>query len=382
MNGSDDVLPDQRLNGTPPALVGEETRDHGFTDLFYDAFRASPIGIALEDMDGQPIFVNPAFCAMLGFSEAEMRQKHCVDFSPPEDAAKDWTLFQQLRAGTIDQYHLDKRYFRKDGSLMWGRLSISLLNHRPSPVVIAMVEDITEIRLAQDELQQSQATLQKLSGRLIEAQEQERRHIAREIHDDISQKLALLANGLYQVARSSEGSDELQHQLAPLLTHVSDIAQALHALSHRLHSSKLETLGLVPAMRGFCREFAAQHGLEVDFSSAEIPDELSRYISLCLFRVLQEGLSNAAKHSGTAHVEVRLERGDGVVRLGIRDSGSGFNPSSAMRGSGIGLMSMKERVGLVKGTIAITSELGSGTEIHVSVPIADHLEASQVNALT
>src|SRR5215472_6396722 len=261
MNGSDDALPDQRPNGTPPAFVREETGEHGFTDLFYDAFRASPIGIALEDMDGQPIFVNPAFCAMLGFSEAEMRQKHCVDFSPPEDAAKDWTLFQQLRSGSIDHYHLDKRYFRKDGSLMWGRLSISLLNNRPSPVVIAMVEDITEIRLAQDELQQSEATLQKLSGRLIEAQEQERRHIAREIHDDISQKLALLANGLYQVACGSMASDELQHQLAPLLAHVSDIAQALHALSHRLHSSKLETLGLVPAMRGFCREFAAQHSL-------------------------------------------------------------------------------------------------------------------------
>ncbi|HUK34026.1 MAG TPA: PAS domain S-box protein [Vicinamibacterales bacterium] len=353
------------------------------TDLFYDAFRASPIGIALEDMDGQPLFVNPALCSMLGFSEQEMQGKHCVDFSPPDDAAKDWTLFQQLRAGHIDHYHLDKRYFRKDGSLVWGRLSVSLLNSGPSPVVIAMVEDITEMRLAQDELRQSEATLQKLSGRLIEAQEQERRHIAREIHDDISQRLALLANGLYQLARnSSEPDARVLLQLEPLLTHVSDIAQALHALSHRLHSSKLETLGLVPAMRGFCREFAEQHNIGVDFTSFEVPGELSRYTSVCLFRILQEGLSNAAKHSGATQVDVRLEGVSGSLQLSIRDSGVGFNPGMAMRGSGIGLMSMKERVGLLKGTIVIMSKPNGGTQIQVAVPIASHADVDRLNATT
>jgi PAS domain S-box-containing protein len=122
-------------------------------ELFFDAFKSSPIGIVLEDMQGRPLFVNPAFCTMLGFSEDEMLNKHCVDFSPAEDARKDWTLFQQLRAGSIDHYHLDKRYIRRDGSLVWGRLSISLLNHRPSPLVIAMVEDITEKMVAQDTLE-------------------------------------------------------------------------------------------------------------------------------------------------------------------------------------------------------------------------------------
>ena len=111
--------------------------------LFRDVFNASPIGIAVETLEGQPLFVNPAFCSFLGFSEEELRYKHCVDFSPPEDAQKDWALFQQLRAGSIDHYQLEKRYFRKDGSLVWGRLSISLLNS-PSPLVLAMVEDITD----------------------------------------------------------------------------------------------------------------------------------------------------------------------------------------------------------------------------------------------
>src|SRR5690242_3659361 len=122
------------------------------TQLFQDIFNASPIGIVVETMDGQPLFVNPAFCALLGFTEEELRAKHCVDFSPREDAEKDWALFQQLRAGGINSYQLDKRYFRKDGSCVWGRLSLSLLNRSASPLVIAMVEEITEKKLAEESL--------------------------------------------------------------------------------------------------------------------------------------------------------------------------------------------------------------------------------------
>ena len=120
------------------------------TRLFADAFNASPVGIVVENMEGEPLFVNPAFCAFLGFTEEELRNKHCVQFSPPDDAEKDWALFQQLRQGTIDHYQLEKRYFRKNGSLVWGRLNLSRLNDRASPLVIAMVEDITEEKAAQD----------------------------------------------------------------------------------------------------------------------------------------------------------------------------------------------------------------------------------------
>src|SRR5215472_10818204 len=120
------------------------------TQLLYDAFTTTPIGIAVENLEGQLLFANPTLCSMLGFSQEELRSKHCVDFSPPEDAAKDWALFQQLRAGSIDRYQIEKRYFRRDGSLVWGLLSISLLNSRPSPLVIAMVQDITEKKLAEE----------------------------------------------------------------------------------------------------------------------------------------------------------------------------------------------------------------------------------------
>src|SRR6516164_5222543 len=118
--------------------------------LFRDVFNASPIGIVVENLDGQPLFANPSFCAFLGLSEEELHNKHCVDFSPPEDAAKDWALFQQLRAGLISHYQLEKRYFRRDGSLVWGSLSISLLQSRPTPLVLAMVVDITAKKTAEE----------------------------------------------------------------------------------------------------------------------------------------------------------------------------------------------------------------------------------------
>jgi PAS domain S-box-containing protein len=133
--------------------------------LFYDAFKACPLGIAVENLEGQPLFVNPALCTMLGFSEDEILQKHCVEFSPPEDAEKDWAFFQQLRAGSIDHYQVEKRYFRRDSSLVWGRLSISLLNHRPSPLVVAMVEDITEKRRAEEERKLAEDTLRESEAR-------------------------------------------------------------------------------------------------------------------------------------------------------------------------------------------------------------------------
>src|SRR5215472_1987941 len=128
------------------------------SQLFYDAFKASSIGIAVEDMEGRPLFVNPALCSMLGFSEEEIRSKHCVEFSPAEEAQKDWSLFQRLQAGAIDHYQIEKRYFRRDGSLVWGRLSISLLKHTP-PLVVAMVEDITEKKKAEEALRESEERL-------------------------------------------------------------------------------------------------------------------------------------------------------------------------------------------------------------------------------
>jgi len=725
-------------------------------ELFRDVFNASPIGIVVETLEGRPFFVNPAFCSMLGFSEEELRYKHCVDFSPPEDAQKDWALFQQLKAGSIDQYQLEKRYFRKDGSLVWGRLSIFLLKSHTSPLVIAMVEDITDkqraeearfrhaaivessedaiasgtldgiivswntgaqkmygyteaeavgkpismlvplelpdeenkiletlksgdrlehfetvrvtktgrrinvsltispikdstgrtvgisgiarditerklaeealraseerLRLAQqaarigtfdwnirtgvntwtpeleamyglppggfggtqtvfenlvhpddragviklvdaamksgqptkgewrvvwgdgsahwiagrwqvfmdatgepskmigvnvditerklaDEarlevnrtleaqaaLLQSREDLLKVfvkhvpaavamldrdmrylqvsdrwcadysldssqilgrshyeifpdlperwkeihlrglagetlraeedpwdrggdtiwirweirpwlnvngtpggilifsedithrkladvalanvSRKLIEAQEQERTRIGRELHDDIGQRLALLAVQLQQLHEDALILPEVRSRMGDFRKQISEIAADIQSLSHELHTAKLQCLGIVAAMRSFCREFGEQQKVEIDFTSHDLPSPLEPDTSLCLFRVLQEALHNSSKHSGVKHFEVRLWGTSDEIHLTVKDSGAGFDHEAAKESRGVGLITMEERVKLLKGTLSINSQPKRGTTIHAQVPLSSGADA-------
>jgi len=641
-----------------------------YGDLFYDAFKASAVGIALENLEGRPLFVNPALCSMLGFTEEEMRSKQCVDFSPQEDAAKDWALFQKLREGSISSYQIDKRFFRRDRSLVWGRLSISLLQNGTSRFVVAMVEDITEQRKAEEALQllteqmalsvefetllsdlsrtfislreddvdvnierglarvgrflqmdritlfeftpartdllaayswhtpeatpspQSVATkklrwwrarilsgetsvasqledlpeeasaekeylrergitsiasiplkvggetngaisfvtlhrrvswteellnqlrvigeifwnalkrkrnmealhaaqaivheseqrfrlvantvpvmiwmaaidkrctyfnqgwvdftgrstdtesgsdwtegihpddlqrsfetytgafgrrepfqieyrrrrhdgeyrwvfdqgvsrfngdgsfagyigsaidvterklaeeaLSTVSQKLIQAQEEERTRLGRELHDDINQKLALLAISLERLGKdSSATASALRASLREASGHIGNIGLDIQALSHRLHSSKLELLGLTKAAGALCRDLSERHGVEIDFQSNNIPTP-PQEVSLCLFRVLQEALQNAVKHSGSRKIQVVLQRKGLEIELTVHDSGIGFELEQALAGQGLGLTSMRERLKLVNGELAIHSELQVGTTI-------------------
>jgi PAS domain S-box-containing protein len=730
------------------------TQTRGYDpQLFRDAFNASPIGIVVEDLDGQPLFANPAFCAFLGFSQEELRHKHCVDFSPPEDADKDWALFQQLRAGSIDHYQLEKRYFRKDGSLVWGRLSISLLNSPPSSLVIAMVEDITEkknseearfryaaviessddaiasgtldgiivswnsgaqkmygyteaeavgnpitmlvpselpdeenriletlkaggriehfetvrvtktgkrinvslsispikdssggivgisgiarditerkqaeealrvseerLRLAQqaarigsferdvrtgrvtwaegleslyglppgsvhgkttaffndlihpadrertahliqqalktgqptegewraiwpdgsvhwivsrwrvlmddsgepsrvvgvnlditerkraeealaelnrtleaqsallqssEELlkifvknvpaavamldrdmrylqvsdrwctdylpgraqilgrshyeifpdmperwkevhrrclegetlradedrwdgqdgphwarwevrpwktaegtvggililseditrrKQMEETLSTLSRKLIDSQEQERARIGRELHDDINQRIAILA---IELERLQNDPSDVQNHLQELRKQTAELSNDVEALSRELHSSKLQYLGVVSGMRSWCREFGERQNMVIDFKS-DVSSVVSFDVGISLFRVLQEALHNALKHSGVKRIEVELREVFNEIHLTVTDLGRGFEIDAAIRGPGLGLTSMQERVRLLNGSIEIQSKPMLGTTIHVCVPFRSETSA-------
>ena len=721
------------------------------TQLFHDVFNASPIGIAVESLEGQPLFVNAAFCSFLGFNEEEFLNKHCVEFSPPEDAEKDWALFQQLRAGSIGHYQLEKRYFRREGSLVWGRLSISLLKSGPSPLVLAMVEDITDkkkaenarfrhaaviessddaiasgtldgiienwntgaqriygyteaealgkpismlappellheenkiletlksgdriehfetvrvtktgkrinvsltispikdstgrivgisgigrditerklaeealrvseqrLRLAQqaagigafernvrtgvvtwstdlepmyglqpgtfdgsttaffqnfihpddqtrvmdlveralkmgqqttgewravwrdgsihwiagrwqvfmDEsgepsrmlgvnmdvterkrteevlretnrlLEERTAVLQTreellkifvkhvpgavamldrdmrylqvsdrwcadysldssqvlgrshyeifpdipdrwkeihrralagetlraeedpwvceggtiwlrwevrpwqnvdglpggilifsedvtrrkqmeeallgMSRKLIEAHEQERTRIARELHDDVVQRLALLSLELEGVQDDvPDAASELRTRIGALVNQTAGIVDDVQLLSHELHSSSLEYWGIVEAAKNFCIEFSARQKVEIDFQSHDLPTGLPSELTLTLFRILQEAVRNAAKHSGVKHFEVRLWGSTGEIHLSISDFGAGFDTETAMKSPGLGLTSMRERLRLVHGELSINSQPRGGTTIHARIP--------------
>jgi signal transduction histidine kinase len=215
------------------------------------------------------------------------------------------------------------------------------------------------------EAQRSHQSLRELSAQLITAQEQERTRIGRELHDDISQRLALLGVELQQL---QDNPSELPRHVKALREELGEISNDVQGLSHELHSSKLEYLGVGAGIKSWCKEFSERQQLEVAFTN-EVSGVLPLEIGVCLFRVLQEALHNAVKHSGARKVAVQLREDFGEIHLVINDSGRGFDVIAASHGKGLGLTSMRERVRLVNGTIAIDSEPMRGTTIHVRVPL-------------
>ena len=268
-----------------------------------------------------------------------------------------------LRDGT--SYELDLEMVRADGTTRWLTARGEAVSDATGRITLVRgtMQDITERKLADE-------ALAGMSRKLLEAQEQERARIARELHDDVNQRLALLS---VEIDRMKETSPitygELRSQMEELGKRTSEISAVVQSLSHELHSSRLEYLGLVSAMKGFCIEFREKHRVEIDFSSEHIPPDVPPEISLCLFRVMQEGLHNALKHSGVQVFHVKLLGSPTEIRLTVRDAGKGFDPELAQHSAGLGLVSMQERVRLVKGTISITSMPQSGTEIDVRVPL-------------
>ena len=580
--------------------------------IFLDALRASPIGIALEDLNGQLQFVNPALCKLLGRSEEEMLKKHSVDFSPRREAEQDWACFEQMRAGIIDHYQLDKHYFRRDGSLVWGQLTVWLLNRGSSPLVMAMVEDITERQLAESKLQEYEKAvegademiivldrdyrylianrtyltrwklrrdqvighyfyevvkgeifeavvkkkldecfrgkvvryelkyaypevgerdlllsyfpikgtrgvdravcivqditdrkraekalyaseerlrlshqaarmgtfevnldtglntwtpelealyglspggfpktreaffalvhpedreevselfaaamksreaargewrivwpdgsihwiagrwqvfmnqrgepsrilgvnsditerknveeaLMQMHRRLLATQEEERARIGRELHDDINQRLAMLTMEVDKLQlHFPRSAAERTRCLAELRERLIDISTEVQSVSHQLHPPQLEYLGIAGAMKSFCREFGARQMLEIDFKGEDIGQPVPQEISLCLFRVLQEAVHNAARHSRVRHLEVALSGTARELRLTVSDRGTGFNVEAALKKGGLGLISMQERVRLIGGSISIQTQAGLGTTVDVRVAL-------------
>ena len=226
------------------------------------------------------------------------------------------------------------------------------------------VQDITERKLAEE-------ALSSVSGRLIEAQESERARIARDLHDDIGQRLALLALALTQLKgllpESLEGEapgcvDGLRKQTAEIIADVQ-------ALSHELHPPRLLHLGAVAAMRGFCEELARQNSAGIDFRAENVPASVPTDVSLCLFRVLQEALHNAMRHSRVRHFDVHLRGTATTVDLTVRDDGVGFDVDAANGGLGLGLTSMKERLKLVGGELLIESQPARGTTVLARAPV-------------
>jgi PAS domain S-box-containing protein len=224
-------------------------------------------------------------------------------------------------------------------------------------------QDITERKRLEE-------ALTGMTRKLIEAQEQERTRIGRELHDDINQRLAMLA---LEIEQLQDNPSELRSRVQELRKTTCELSNDVQALSHDLHSSKLEYLGVVGGIRSWCKEFAERQKMEIDFRS-DVHTALPLEVGVSFFRVVQEALHNAIKHSGVKRVEVQLQEDSGVIHLIVRDSGNGFDLQAALQGKGLGLTSMRERVRLINGTITIESKAMGGTIIHVRVPLGSEQE--------
>jgi len=340
----------------------EAVRDES-EERFQLVANMAPVMIWISDVDKLCTYVNQPWLDFTGRPlDAEIGNgwaegvhpddlRHCLDT---------YTKAFDQREG----FQIEYRLRRWDGQYRW-LLNSGVPRFDADGFFIGYIGsaiDVTQHKLAE-------AALSTMSQQLIEAQEKERTWIARELHDDIGQRLALLMMHMQRLCNRTSMA-EIPDGIHKAIQHALDLSNEMRALSHRLHSANLDYVGLEAAASAYCSELTAHHKVEISFHSENIPPGLSREVSLCLYRILQEALQNALKHSGSQHVRVLLNGGTNEIELAVHDVGNGFEPEQAFKKCGIGLSSMRERLKLVNGKFSVNSELGRGTTISARVPLS------------
>jgi signal transduction histidine kinase len=262
----------------------------------------------------------------------------------------------------------------KNGEALPVLFAASWLGGEDHPGIVCVAQDISDWKQTQEQLRHKQQELEILTERLIAAQEDERARLARELHDDLTQRLAAVAIDAGRLERLLSSSDvRTRDLLQRIRREMADLSRDIHGLSRRLHPSTLDDLGLVAAIESESRVFFDRGGPPVDVAASGSFDDLPKGNQVALYRIVQEALRNIYKHSGADEVRIRLSREGGNVRLSIADNGRGFDDRSPASNGGIGLASMEERVRLMGGRIEIRSAPGQGTTIVIAVPAgAEH----------
>jgi PAS domain S-box-containing protein len=325
---------------------------------------SAPVMLWMSGPDKLRTYVNPAWLAFTGRASESELGNGWADGIHPDDLKRCFdtsvTAFDRREA-----FSMEYRLRRHDGAFRWVLDSgVPRFDADGSCAgYIGSAVDVTSHREAAD-------ALADLSHRLVEAHESERARIARELHDDISQRMAVLTIDLDGLNRAIPPSaTHLYDRIRALSDYALQLAKDIQALSHQLHSSTLDYQGIASASESFCRELSKQQSVDIAFSCQNVPDDVPQDVALCLFRVLQEAVTNAVKHAGVRRVTVTLRGTDDEIRLDVVDTGIGFDQRTAMKGRGLGLISMQERVRLVDGNIVIESRPGQGTAVRVRMPL-------------
>jgi PAS domain S-box-containing protein len=324
---------------------------------FRTIFENAAIGIALVDEHGHPVESNGAMQKMLGYTKFELADMTFTEYTHPDNAQAGRDLFRNLVEGKRDHYQIEKRFLRKDGQVVWGQLHVSIVRNQKGEFkyVVGMEEDISEHK-------QTAEALRQLSGRLLRSQDEQRRHVARELHDGTAQSLAALAINLSVVRNSAADlNPRARACLSESLGLVEQCSREVRTLAYLLHPPLLDEAGLGSALRWLVERYAKRSGICVDL---EVPPELTRLpgdIELALYRIVQEGLTNIRLHSGSKRAQICLKCRPDQAVLTITDEGHGIPPGVPEGGGrqdaelGVGIPGMRERIRQLGGQFEIIS---------------------------
>jgi len=335
-------------------------------------FSSASQGILMVDGGGQIVLCNPAAEKMLGYSQGELVGQS-IELLVPE-ALRGGHVAHRASYFTNPQIRpmglgLDLQARRKDGHTFDAEISLSYIQSDQGTLAVAFLSDISKRKADEKAIQRQKEDLRGLAGRLMTAQDDERRRIARDLHDDLSQKLAYLAMDVGKLANKHSAPD-VQADLRLLQRRAADAAETVRRISHQLHPSILDDLGLEAALEHYCEEFTERSGIRTYFSARDVPDSLPPGVAGSIYHIFQESLRNVSKHSEAKEAYVTLECDGDLLHLAVRDEGVGLNPQQLQSGSSIGIVGMKERAHLINGTVKIDSKSGEGTEVSVVVPIS------------
>lgn len=329
--------------------------------LFFQVFHHSAQPMSITTLaEGRYLEVNSSFLTRLGYTRNQVVGHTSLELGIWKNSAQRSELVNKLKKeGYVRSFETAIRGVN-DQILIW-LSSADLINVNGEPCILVISDDITERK-------QSEEQLRSISAHLIKAQEEERNRIARELHDGLNQKLALLCVDLEEFSQTHPDLGVSQ-QLNALSLRLQDASADVHGLSHRLHPSKLDHLGLLPAVKSLCRELSGRRGLQIEFVGDDGLGQLDKDLALCAYRVIQEALSNAIKHSGALTARVQVKCRKHVLYLLVTDSGKGFSLEVAKLKGRLGLISMEERLRLANGRLIVRSRPNRGTQIEARIPL-------------
>jgi len=355
-----------RLRGTAQDITDRKRMEQALRETeerFRTIANSAPVLIWMSGPDRLRTYFNRRWLEFTGRSLEEELEDKWTERVHTDDLARFSDSYRQSCNQQVP-FTLTYRLKRHDSEYRW-IVDSGVPRFNPDGAFAGYIGSCTD----ETERRAAEEVLRNVSRKLIDAQEKERKRIARELHDDINQRLAMLAIELQQLDSPPIVQTRRHERIERLLKRTTEISSDLQTLSHELHSVTLEHLGLAAAMRSFCNDLARHQKVKVEFIERDLPSTISPEIALTLLRVLQEGVHNAVKHSGVRRVQAELLGKPGEIELTIRDFGVGFDPEQASKGEGLGLLSMQERIIPLKGTLSIVSKPKQGTQLAVRIPV-------------